>query len=689
MLQQLKEDERGLLRAVIRALPDDTGQLLLVIDQFEELFTQTKDQQEREQFLRGLVNALSDQGSRFRVVLTLRADYYDRPLQYVEFGELVRQGTEVVLPLSESELVEAITRPSENAGVILEQGLVSKFIADLREQPGALPLLQFALTELFENRDGNQLTVDNYLGIGGIVGALGRRAEELFAGFDEIGQEAIRQLFLRLVSPGEGVEDSRRRVLRSELITLQSSKNDLNEEVFDQVLEGFGRSRILTFDRDPLTRAPTVEIAHEALFLVWQRLEEWVNTSREHLHQHRRLMVAASEWVESHKDSSYLLQGARLVAFEIWTTETDLALTPVESEFLQASLAERLSKQQSEEARLAMEKELVHRTRKLRNALFVAIGLVLVGALVVCVLTPQFLTNLFRPPVSPQRVAAWDQGRGVTFDHQSGVLAVSGTDNSPTIRDPLTGDVLMEFVGHTDRVLNIDFSSDGRCIATTSLDGYVKVWDPLTGEAFLTVHGGYDELVSPALNADCTRLAFTSVAGDVQIRDVSDGTLLDTAFPGGQTLGLDFSPDGTLLAIATSNKLVEVLELSSREFLFTLKGHESTVSDVVFSPGGDLLATSSFDGAARIWDASSGDLIKTFRGDDVALIGIDINYDGTWIATCGDDGVVKVWEISTGRELLTLTGHNGIVMNVAFHPSSEFLASGSDKNETFVWKIVP
>jgi serine/threonine protein kinase len=689
MLEQLKDDERGLLRAVLRALPDGDSQLLLVIDQFEELFTLTKVKDEREQFLKGILNAVSDPGSRLRVVLTLRADFYDKPLQYIEFGELIRQNTEVVLPLSEEELVEAITRPSENAGVDLEPGLVSTIIADLKEQPGALPLLQFALTELFEQREGNQLTLNIYEAIGGVVGALGCRAEELYTGLDDVGREAIRQLFLRLVIPGEGGEDTRRRVLRSELSTLKSTKYNLSGEILNEALEQFGRFRLLTFDRDPATRAPTVEIAHEAILIVWERLGEWISYNRDQLHQHRRLMLAVAEWIDSGRDSSYLLQGARLDAYDGWAIETDLALTPVEGEFLHASLEERLHKQQIEEERHARERKLERRTRILRTALLIALGVVLVGTLIVCVLTPKFISNLFTPPVSPQQAAAWDQGRGVAFDPQSGVLAVSGTDNSPTVRDPLTGEVLMVLVGHSDRVLNIDYSGDGRCIATTSLDGTVKVWDPHTGDAILSVDGGDGELVSPALNSDCTRLAFSNVPGVVQIWDISTGTYLDTFYPGGGTLGLDFSPDDNLLAVATSYNSVDVLEISSGDTLFVLTGHEETVSDVVFSSSGKWLATSSFDGTARIWDASSGDLFVTLRDNDVQKIGIDFDLDGSRVATCGSDGVVKVWEVETGRELLSLTGHGGWVLNVAFSPDNNLLASGSDDNETIVWQIAP
>lgn len=688
MLGQLEEDERGFSRAVLRSLPEDGSQLVLIIDQFEELFTLTQDKVERERFLKGLLTAVTDPSSRLLVVLTLRADFYDRPLQYVQLGELIRQRTEVVLPLSEGELKEAITCPADRVGVEFEPGLVSMVISDLYEQPGVLPLLQYALTELFEHRSDNQLTLKDYQDIGGVVGALGRRAEEIYTGLDEAGREALRQIFMRLVIPGEGVEDTRRRVLRSEITTLRTSKQAIDETLINGVIEQLGQSRLLTFDRDPATREPTIEIAHEALLHVWGRLNEWVKDARDHLHKHQRLMREVGEWVGAQKDPRYLLEGARLDDIEIWTEETDLALTPLENEFLQSSLEKRLVQRRQEQERAARESKLERRSRTLRNALYAAIGVVIIGTVVMCVLTPRFISNLFNPPVSSQLVVEMDQGRGVAFDPKRGVLAVSGTDNSPTIRNPRTGEVLMVLTGHTDQVLNIEYSDDGRCIATTGLDGQVKVWDSQTGEAIFSIEPDIGDLMSPALNSDCTMLAFTSEIGGVQIWDVSNGERIQTHYTGGKSYGLDFSSDDQMLAIATDNRIVELLKLSSGIISFILTGHEGAVSDVIFSHDGALLATSSLDGTARVWDASSGEQIAILR-DDVAKIGVDFSRDGSLVATCDEDGVVKVWEVETGRELLELTGHRDWVVNVAFSPDDTLLASGGGDNVTMIWDIAP
>jgi len=257
----LKQDEYGLLNAVGTTLPDEESELLLVIDQFEELFILMEDEQERNFFLKILQTAVTEPISRLRVVITLRADFYDRPLMHPEFGKLVEERTAVVLPLSPDELEQAVERPAERAGAVLEKGLVSAITADVADQPGALPLLQYALTELFERREGRMLTNQAYQAIGGVLGALGRRAEEVYVELEPAGREVARQLFLRLVTLGEGAEDTRRQVQRSELQSLLSEQSAL----IYQVIDVFGKARLLSFDRDPITRGPTVEVAHEAL----------------------------------------------------------------------------------------------------------------------------------------------------------------------------------------------------------------------------------------------------------------------------------------------------------------------------------------------------------------------------------------------------------------------------------------
>ena len=186
----------------------------------------------RTHFLGSLEAAASDPRSRLRVVATLRADFYDRPLLYRGFAELFKSRVEAVVPLSAEELERAISGPTKRVDVSLEPGLVAAMLADVAEEPGALPLLEYALTELFERRDGRVLYLEAYRAIGGVSGALGRRAEELFAELNDGGKEAARQLFLRLVALGEGAEDTRRRAPRSEIASL-----DVDQDAMTTVID--------------------------------------------------------------------------------------------------------------------------------------------------------------------------------------------------------------------------------------------------------------------------------------------------------------------------------------------------------------------------------------------------------------------------------------------------------------------
>ena len=285
LLEQLA-GEHGLQRAVNRVLPQDGSQLLLLIDQFEELYTQV-DPATASRFLDNLVSAVTDEQSRVRIVATLRADFYDRPLQHQGLGELLRDGTEIVTPMTAHDLERAITRPAEPHGITFEPAVVAALVREVTDRPGALPLLQYTLTELFDHRRGDRVDDATYEELGGVSGALVTRAEGLLASLGHQADEVARQVFLRLVTFNEGGEDTRRHVLRSELEDL-----DLDRLVLHSVLDTFGRHRLLSFDRDPITRSPTVEISHEALLTEWTRLRDWIDGARNDVRIQRRLAEA-------------------------------------------------------------------------------------------------------------------------------------------------------------------------------------------------------------------------------------------------------------------------------------------------------------------------------------------------------------------------------------------------------------
>ncbi|MCJ7709705.1 MAG: AAA family ATPase, partial [Chloroflexi bacterium] len=361
--------------ALTRAAAADPRPLLLVIDQLEELFALATDPAVPTRFLRGIAAALTGPPPRPAVVTSLRADWFDRPLLNAELGALIRDGIEVVTPLTRDELERAIIRPAAAVGVELEPGLAADLEADVVDRPGALPLLQFALTELFERADGHRLSRESYAAIGGVAGAIGRRAEAVFASLDQPARDLARQLFLHLVAVGEGRNVAARRVIVDDLRSIEPTP-----ERVDAVLEAFGLWRLLAFDRDPRTGRATVEPAHEALLTHWPRLAGWIQEAEEALWMEGRLEATANEWAAAHRDPGFLLSGSRLDLFESWSATTDIRLDALERELLEASLAERRRAESAERDRQDQERRLERRASTRLRALVAVLLAAVIGA---------------------------------------------------------------------------------------------------------------------------------------------------------------------------------------------------------------------------------------------------------------------------------------------------------------------
>ena len=374
LMEVLEADELGLARAVDRVLPDPEGELVIVVDQLEEVFTLVAEDLDRSHLLGSLRAAALEPGSRVRVVTTLRADFYDAPLSVPGFGDLLAARTEAITPMTPEELERAIVAPADAAGLIVELRLLAEMIAEVADRPGALPLLQYALTELAEEARGGVLTLEAYRRVGRVSGALARRAEHLFEPMNGAARDACRQLFLRLITLGEGTEDTRRRVRRSELLTLAEA------HAMDGVIETYGRHRLLTFDRDPDTREPTVEIAHEALLREWARLRNWIEDVREELRLAARISAATREWTQADRGADYLLAGTRLAQAEEAKQGDAIRLTDTEREYLDASLARRNAEEAAEQERQQRENRLERRARtRLRGLVAVLAAATLVA----------------------------------------------------------------------------------------------------------------------------------------------------------------------------------------------------------------------------------------------------------------------------------------------------------------------
>lgn len=273
-----------------------SGDTLLVVDQFEELFTLCADPAERARFL-GQLLAAADPANRLRVVLAVRADFYGRCADHGPLAEVLRDSTLLVGPMTPAQLRAAVVRPAAARRIVVERALTARIVSDVAGEPGGLPLMAHALREVWRRRTGKNLTLAAYEAVGGVQGAVAHTAEAAYADCTPAEASAARALLLRLVSPGDGTEDTRRPLDRTEL--------DADPTTL-RVLERLVRARLLTVDED------TVELAHEALIGAWPRLHGWVDESRDRLRLHRRLTEAARSWAELERDAGALYRGVRL-----------------------------------------------------------------------------------------------------------------------------------------------------------------------------------------------------------------------------------------------------------------------------------------------------------------------------------------------------------------------------------------
>ncbi|GIK39293.1 MAG: hypothetical protein BroJett011_31260 [Chloroflexota bacterium] len=319
---------RKLLATPSPALPlRGGGSLLLVVDQFEELFTLCRDEAERRAFVDNLLTAVAPEtAGPTLVVITLRADFYAHCAQYETLREALARQQEYIGPMSREELRRAIELPAQQAGCEFEPGLVELILRDVGDEPGALPLLSHALLETWRRRQGHLLTLAGYAESGGVRGAIAKTAESVFGRLTPEQQAIARRIFLRLTELGEGAQDTRRRANLAEL-----SPRPEEETVTEPVLKVLADARLVT------TAEETVEVAHEALIREWPTLRTWLNDNREGLRLHRHLSEAAQEWQRMHRDPGVLYRGAKLAQAGEWAEQQPGELNALEWEFLTSS----------------------------------------------------------------------------------------------------------------------------------------------------------------------------------------------------------------------------------------------------------------------------------------------------------------------------------------------------------------
>src|SRR5271166_1761817 len=343
LISEFQKNEKTLHLIARQSLPENAPdmRLVVVVDQFEEVFTLCRKEELREALIRNLLYAAKIAQGQTLVILTMRADFYAKCAANAELAAAFSDHHVLVGPMTDDELRRAIEMPAQLVGCELEAGLVDLLVQDVRRQPGALPLLQHALLELWNKCEGRRLTVKGYQEIGKLEGALQKRADATLKAFSQDEQELCRRTFLRLTQPGEGTEDTKRRVSMQEFLSM-SGESTAEEDLIQKLAD----ASLLTTEGDLTRRDAFVEVAHEALIRGWPRLRQWLDEDRAGLRLHHRISEGAQEWQRSNKEEGMLYRGARLTQAQEWRERSEAELNLIEREFLDASIAERQKQRQ-------------------------------------------------------------------------------------------------------------------------------------------------------------------------------------------------------------------------------------------------------------------------------------------------------------------------------------------------------
>jgi WD40 repeat protein/class 3 adenylate cyclase len=720
---------------------------LLVVDQFEEVFTLCRDDEERVAFIEAL---LDRSGDGARVIIALRADFYGRCASYPRLASALEERQALVGPMTEEEMRRAIERPGEHVGLVLEPGVVETILRDVAGQPGALPLLSHTLLETWKRRSDRMLTVIGYLQSGGVQGAIAKTAETVYREMPPDQQRLARNIFMRLTEPGEGTEDTRRRVAIGELIP----RPDQEAEVL-AVVRTLADARLVT------TGEGTVEVAHEALIRHWPTLREWLDEDREGRLLHRRLTEAAREWESLGHDPGALLRGTRLATTGDWATAHDPELNQLEREFLTAS--RQASQSEAERQRRT--------NRRLRG--------LLVGALVLLVLAllAGALAAVQRSHARHAQAVAEDQaltadakrlgtlaGTETNLDRKL-LLAVAGValQDLPETRGDLLG-VLQDspaafrFIRPSRvQIRALAASPDGRLLAMGDSAGAVRFYDLRTWRpngAPVRLDGAVSQQAA-AFSPDSRTLAVGTAAGNRVNLDVVEvasraskriGSWFSTPAAAGplRFIRLAFSPDGRRIAVAVATaapsspvpvgERLLLVEAASGKIVWrrTLPLHPGQNEAQVEFAGPRVLVTSAQQGETLLWNPRTGrierrlpvggpfavstngllaavaqnspdpadpsaslTLVDLRTGQDRSLeplptrgwiIGLQFTPDGKSVVGASFEGALHVWGLASGSIEQTFSGQPS-GMNLAVLRDGSAVVSGSQGGSVAAWDL--
>lgn len=592
--------ESGLAAASRRA----QGRLLLVVDQMEELFT-VSDASERDRFLTLLAGAARQYAGEVHVVATVRADYFDHPLEHPALGEIAARSALAVPPMSAADLEQTVLGPA--AGRLgIQDGLVTQLVSAVVGQPGALPALQFTLRALAV-RGVTELRLADLTALGGVDGAIAHRAEQMYAALDRPSQQMLRDVLKRLVVVDEAGEPSRRTVPRAELVALTPGADDLVEE--------WVQGRLLTTGRRPDTREPTVTLAHEAVLTRWPRLREWVDEDRERLLAMARLTQSAQEWTDLGEDPAALPRGGRLEQAELLVGS--VVTPPVVQAFVARGQALRTDEHRRAEQAADAERRTSRRLRRQRWMLVVALGVaVAVGWVAI-----------------DSRGAAISAAEEQRRRADAGASSLVAASNEAALSD-WSRALLLAVEAHR---VSPSPATERNLLATLLQQR----------PAPTTVWTSESSLRSVVVDPRSTWAAVQEAGGPVDVIDLDEGRRVRGAQARGQG-GLDLWDRTLVFAdVAADVARVRVLDDSGDRVVATVPGG-TEIADVEISPDGDQVAVADSSGVVRLLDMGSWEQTRTFVGaPGVAIQQVAWADSARSLHAFDEAGTYLAWDLAT------------------------------------------
>jgi len=668
------------------------GRVVLLADQFEEVFALSPDS-ERMPFI-GCLARLVNGASPVTLLLTLRADFYDQLLRS-QLGQLVKFGQAIVLPMSRAELESAITKPAEAIGLQLEPGLTDRILEESADIEQPLPLLEFALTQLWEQREKSFLTHSAYSAIGRVGGALGIWATDAYTSLVPRDRDLARRIFTHLVHFGKsGAPDTRRRVSLDELTSIST-----DQESVRRIVLYLASRRLLLTDRDPSTGEAFAEIVHDSLLSEWEQLRSWIKEDHPFLSWRQWLQERIQEWRDKQQDPGGLLRGGLLAEARQQVSARAADLAQSEREYIELShqlesreqarldqlnidaerRKEELKREQEEtlhERQVSLARHLASQAETIRTQ---HPELVERSVLLALESLRRFRTleadqalrhGLDLLPRSIARVIHGDEVRCVVFSPNGRLLATGSDDSTARVTEVQTGREIAR-VSHQSGVTSVGFSPDSRFLASASMDGTVRVLELVTGRQNVKLVHDL-QVYSVEISPDGSLLATASMDSTARIWSMQDGKELLRVAHGDQVRAAKFSSDGRFLATASWDSSSRVWETTSGREISCFM-HEDRVQAVAFSPDATFLLTGSMDRSARVWSLSQQkERMRMLHSGEISDVAISM--DGKLLATASWDRTARIWDMASGRELTRIT-HDGNVYAVAFSPDGKLVAT--------------